>query len=199
MDISCHSNGHIPERKSANSARRGIGIGQAKSIKVPDEFHRLEHPPQLPLRVQPQFHENVNELWCVPDQDVADAAIIKDVSWDIARIQDTECNVIPAWTGFYQVTTKDDHQDICSTGYFAFINAQAHDNDTLWTVMMRCVKISNIMNPGQSTVITFDQQLYCKAKELQFMQAIGQHFTDSGLPEVWIESAVFGENTASKI
>ena len=71
---------------------------------MPEEFHRLEHPPQLPLRVQPQFHENVNELWYIPDQDVADAAIIKDVS--------------------------------------------------------------NIMNPGQSTVITFDQQLYCKAKEL---------------------------------
>ena len=73
------------------------------------------------------------------------------------------------------------------------------------------------MNPGQSIEITFNQQLYCKAKELQrannelcdnvffrlggfqtaktFMQTIGQHFTDSGLQEVWIESQVYGENT----
>ena len=30
-----------------------------------------------------------------------------------------------------------------------------------------------------------------------FMKAIGQHYTDSGLQEVWAESLVFGENTAT--
>ena len=72
------------------------------------------------------------------------------------------------------------------------------------------------MNPGQSTVITLDQQLYCKAKELQwgnpeqcktiflrqggfpsfhiannFMGVIGKHLAESGLPEAWSESMVF--------
>ena len=72
--------------------------------------------------------------------------------------------------------------------------------------------------PASETVLTLDQQLYCKAKELQwanaetcqklvvrlgsfhialnFMKVIGQHFADSGLVDVWIESTVYGDNTA---
>ena len=72
---------------------------------------------------------------------------------------------------------------------------------------------------GTITVVTLDEQLYSKDKELQwenpevcskiflhlgsfhiaknFRKAIGQHFTDSGLQSVWAESSVFGDNTAS--
>ena len=68
-------------------------------------------------------------------------------------------------------------------------------------------------------MLTLDEQLYCKAKMLQwsnhevtgslllrlgsvhtaltFMRAIGKHMSDSGLSEVKIESGVFGGNTAT--
>ena len=66
------------------------------------------------------------------------------------------------------------------------------------------------------TVITFDQVLYCRAKELiwlhldfadvkirlggfhtamNFMKAIGQYMEASGLKDIWVESGVFGENS----
>ena len=104
-------------------------------------------------------------------------------------------------------------------GYLPIPNAPAHDNDTLWTVILRCIRLSDILNKGQTTVLTLDEQLYCKAKMLQwsnadatrslfmrlvsfhtaltFMRAIGKHMSDSGLAEVWTESGVFGENTAA--
>ena len=73
----------------------------------------------------------------------------------------------------------------------------------------------------QYTVITLDEQLYCKAKILQwlnpqrcrnliimlggfhtqmnFARAIGQHMTGSGLKDIWVESDVYGETTAERI
>ena len=75
------------------------------------------------------------------------------------------------------------------------------------------MQISQELTPGQSCVVTFDMQLYSKAKELYWenpefcgkiflrlgsfhiekkvMKAIGQHYTYSGLQEVWAESLVF--------
>ena len=122
-----------------------------------------------------------------------------------------------SWTGFNQLSTRD-CQEVTRLGYLPVINAPAHEKDTLWTVILRCLQLSQVLNPGQSTVLTLDEQLYAKAKELQwenseicrglflrlgsfhitknFMSVIGKHFSDSGLQEVWTETSVFGENTA---
>ena len=48
------------------------------------------------------------------------------------------------------------------------INASAHEDDNLWTVIQRCLLISDKLNAGQSAVLTLVQQLYCKVKELQW-------------------------------
>ena len=162
--------------------------------------------------------EEINAAWYTPDQTVADKANIKDISWVMTRtcIYGSDSKAVPAWTGFNQVTALDDTQ-LCTTGYMPLINAPAHENDTLWTVLMRCIRVSNIMNSGQSTVITLGQHsciarpknsnglTHCKTLFVRlvsfhiaknFMQTIGQHFMDSGLQEVWTESTGFGENTA---
>ena len=77
---------------------------------------------------------------------------------------------------------------------------------------------THIKNVGLNIIfITFDQALYCRAKELiwlhpvdfvdviirlggfhtamNFMKANGQYIDASGLKDVWVESEVFGENT----
>ena len=121
--------------------------------------------PHLPSREDPSFTEDIDEAFYTPDPQVANKATAKDVSWILSRIYGSESNAVPAWTGFNQVTMPDD-QELCSIGYLPLINAPAHDNNTLWTVFMRCMRIS--VNPAQSTVITLHQALYCKAKELQW-------------------------------
>ena len=86
--------------------------------------------------------------------------------------------------------------------YLPTINAPAHERDTFCTVLLRCIQISHDLNHGQSTIVTLDEQLYSKAKELQwenpevcsniflrlwsfhitknFMKATWRHYTDSG-------------------
>ena len=123
-------------------------LGKAKSRNVPPEFHRLEQVPHLPSREDPSFTENIDEAIYTPDPQVANKATAKDVSWILIRIYGSESNAVPAWTGFNQVTMPDD-QELCSIGYLPLINAPAHDNSTLWTVLMRCMRISDVMNPGQ--------------------------------------------------
>lgn len=204
--------------KSQQQRHQPLKLGRNKSTKIPPGFHQLTHPPERPFRVEPKFAGKVDETWYTPDPKIAEDSSLKDISWVLSRIHDDEGQTVPAWTGFNQITTDGDTPDVCSTGYLPLINAPAHEYDTLWTVILRCMRISEIMNPGQSTVITLDQQLYCKVKELQwannelcervfarlggfhtiknFMCTIGQHFAESGLPEVWIESEVYGENTA---
>lgn len=163
------------------------------------------------------FSHEIDEQWYSPNKELAYKANAKDLAWVLARFHSLDGATVPAWTGFNQLTSTNDEETV-AVGYLPLINAAAHETDTLWTAMMRCVNISNAVNPGQSTVITFDQQLYCRAKELQwanaeqcstifirlggfhiiknFMQVIGHHMADSGIEEVWRESMVFGENTA---
>ena len=158
--------------------------------------------------------------WFDPDRDLDQEADYKDISWLLARNNLSGSQKLPAWTGFNSIVSRA-VSDKTRVGLLPLINAPAHESDTMWTVIQRCLKISEKVNPGQSTVLTLDQQLYSKAKELRwcrpeecklllvrlgsfhtalnFMRVIGQHFTDSGLLEVWTESGVYGENTASNI
>ena len=53
-------------------------------------------------------------------------------------------------------------------GYLPIINNPVHERDTLWTVIGRCFRFTHKLNAGQSTVFTFDEQLYAKVKELQW-------------------------------
>ena len=163
------------------------------------------------------FDQKVDETVFIPDSDVLLQASQTDIAWVLTRFYSSKTSKVPAWTGFNQVTRCDDTGK-CSVGYLPLINAPSHEIETLWTAMMICVRISNALDPGQSTVITLDQQVYCRAKELQWanqelcqsifirlggfhiainvMTVIGQHFAYSGPVEVWTESGVFGENTA---
>jgi len=105
-------------------------------------------------------------------------------------------------------------------GCLPIINAPAHDYDTLWTVIERSRRMTRQLGQKYS-VITFDEQLYCKAKMLQwqrwddcqdlvillggfhiqlnFSKVIGQHMANRGLEDIWVESGVFGRNTAENI
>ena len=51
-------------------------------------------------------------------------------------------------------------------GLMPILNAPAHEFDTLWTVLQNCKAMTKKIGE-KYTVITFDEQLYCKAKMLQ--------------------------------
>lgn len=108
--------------------------------------------------------------------------------------------VFPFWSGFNQLMSKSDHTKT-AVGIMPIINSPSHDCDTIWTVLQNCQKMTKTL--GQKyTVIAFDEQLYCKAKMLQwnnskecedivilmggfhvqmnFSKVIDQHLSDSG-------------------
>ena len=141
-----------------------------------------------------------------------------DMTWLFARNTGDADQKVPAWTGFNQTLT-DISPDVSVTGYMPIIPAPAHDMDTIHTVLVRCQAITKKL--GQADVITFDEALYCKAKELvwhkpdqfanvivrlggfhiaqNFLRAIGQHCTDCGLSDAWVETGVYDECTADRI
>ena len=54
-------------------------------------------------------------------------------------------------------------------GYLQIINTPAHEMDTLWTGIGQSLLITHKLNAGQSTVLTFIEQLYAKVKGLQWV------------------------------
>ena len=146
---------------------RVLTLGQSKSLKVPPELHKLEYPPKIPAWENPSFSQGVTEDIYTPDPTSKEKASTKDLAYILARMYAYESDAVPAWTGFNKVTSPDDSKR-CSVGYLPLINAPAHECSTLWTGLMRCLRISHMINLGQYTVITLDQQLYCKAKKLQW-------------------------------
>jgi hypothetical protein len=136
-----------------------------------------------------------------------------------ARRKSQENQKIPGWTRFNQkISDKDSPQSI--VGYLPIIPAPAHEMDTIATVLIRCQTIAKHLGQPH-VVITFDEALYCKAKELtwhnpddfmnvivrlggfhiglNFLKTVGKHFRDSGLAEAMYESKVYSETTVNKI
>ena len=64
--------------------------------------------------------------------------------------------------------TSQFESEVTSVGYMPIIPAPADDIDTVYTVIARCKRISETL--GHHTVITFDQALYYKAKELVWLK-----------------------------
>ena len=206
------------QRGTTRKVTLDLSIGKEKRLDVPDFFHTLTAPPQVPVKSRPIFANPVNINWYNVDEALHNEAAIKDIAWVATRLSNPNEQRIPFWTGFNQ-SVSEKSSEVTTVGYLPILNAPAHDKDTLWTVILRCIKLSDILNQGQTTVLTLDEQLYCKAKMLQwsnadatrslllrlgsfhtaltFMRAIGTHMSDSGLAEVWTESGVFGENTAA--
>ena len=153
----------------------------------------------------PRFAADITSDTYKPNYIITTKANRKDMCWLLTQHYDTSDTSVPSWTGFNQLTIKG-KEEVTSVGYLPIIHAPAHENDTLWTVILRCMQISQQLNPEQSTVVTLDEQLYSKVKELQWqnpvicskiflrlgsfhiakkcMRAIGQHYADSGLEEL---------------
>lgn len=200
--------------------REASTIGNAKSLKsIPTELNQLQTAKIGPQRPSPKFahHEHSEVMQC--DTSVPARARLLDKIWLCARNNSDEKQNVPSWTPFNQKISDRDHPQSI-VGYLPLIPAPAHDMDTIATVLVRCQAIAKHL--GQSkVVVTFDEALYCKAKELMwhnpdqfrnvvvrlggfhvalnFLKTIGQHFKHSGLSEVLHESGVYTELTANKI
>lgn len=193
-----------------------------RSVTVPPEFHDIRHSNIGSMKPEPVFPISVKSEWYEPNEEEVVKAKCLDLSWILTR-QKAELmqleKTVPAWSGFNQCASHS-APPVSVVGHLPIINAVAHDYDTLLTVIINCQNMTKSLNQ-KYTVLSCDEQLYCKVQMLKwhhpeirenlvimlggfhvqmtFTKVIGKHMEDSGLKEVWIESDVFGENTADNI
>lgn len=203
------------QESNALNGNREIGSQRSFGPSLPPEFHETLSSgyteKKRPAPIFPLFSTD----WFESTNECLEGAKAKDLAWLLCRNSNSEAQQIPSWTGFNHVVSTFE-SEITTVGHMPIIPAPADEMDTVYTVLARCKAISRKL--GQTyTVITFDQALYCRAKEvvwckkdefenviirlggfhtaMNFMKAIGQHMDSSGLRDVWIESGVYGENT----
>ena len=155
-------------------------------------------------------------------------ANLLDNAWILARMCpdklfeitiDNPDQVVPSWTAFnISVATK--NPAISEVGYCPMIPAQASDMSTIYTVLDTVDKLMYKLDQRHA-VLTFDEALYSKAKEVQwrmpdkfknlvlrlggfhtimvFLAAIGKRFRDSGLEDALIDCGVYAGNTVEQI
>ena len=198
----------------------GSKISRKKALgSVPEELNKIitvEIPAKHAL---PSFSIPVKEEWFISQQSSTSDYHKMDLAWVMSRMQVKDDQCIPSWTGFNQVVSKIE-PDVSIVGLLPIIPAVAHEMDTLMTVLLKCKDLSKKLNQV-TTVVTFDQALYCRARELvwyfpqdlsnviirlggfhtalNYLSAMGKHLACSGLTDVWIESGMFSECTAEKI
>ena len=193
--------------------------GRTKSVSIPPGIFDLKDAKIESPKPSPKFGGQVTTEFFEEDTNQTRRSKNQDLAWILCRLEDSEGEVVPSWSGFNQLMSKSDHLKTV-IGIMLILNSPAHDYDTIWTVLQDCHKMSKGL--GQKyTVITFDEQLYCKAKMLQwqhqvecqdiiillggfhvqmnFSKVIGQHLADSGLVDILKSSKVFGKNTAENI
>lgn len=203
---------HVPYRPR-------VKIGQERKVTIPPNFNTLLNAPIFVEKPVPWFSYPVSPEWYKCDGVLQKIAEAKDLAWLLCRQHYIIEQRVPAWTGFNHVVSKKPYTKTI-IGTLPLLDASAHDNDTLWTIIQNCKTMTHRL--GQKyTVITFDQQLYCKAKMLQwnaqeglddviimlggfhtqmnFTKVIGEFLSESGIRYIWTESSVYNSNTCDNI
>lgn len=109
---------------------------------------------------------------------------------------------------------------VTASGLMPLILNPAHEYNTLTLVLNRCISVADNLN-YKYIVLTVDQALYCRLINLiwnssvfreriilkmgglhlanNYIGAIGQHMTNTGLAEIWLESGLLGEGAIAKV
>ncbi|CAG9823189.1 unnamed protein product [Phaedon cochleariae] len=140
----------------------------------------------------------------------------EDITFLVSRM---EADKKVGWTEFNKKQTSVEREP-SAVGFMPIILNPAHEIETLTTVLQRCIALGNSLGYKYIS-LTADQQLYCKLLELRwsspefkeriilrmgglhiamnFLHTIGQHMAGSGLSEIWLESGILAEGSATKV
>jgi len=156
--------------------------------------------------------------WLEEDEQMPESKC-SNLCWTLARKEKQQSQSVPLWGSFNESMCTVSHP-LTNPCMLPILSAPADEFDTINTVIRRFMGISRAVGQAH-TVITADQPLYSKAKELvwanpeefssvilmmgglhvcfNFIHAIGQHMENSGLEDVWLEAGVFGPNTVNTV
>ncbi|CAG9818890.1 unnamed protein product [Phaedon cochleariae] len=138
----------------------------------------------------------------------------EDITFLVSRM---EADKKVGWTEFNKKQTFVEREP-SAVGFMPIILNPAHEIETLTTVLQGCIALGNSLGYKYIS-LTADQQLYCKLLEwsspefkerfilrmgglhiaMNFLHTIGQHMAGSGLSEIWLESGILAEGSATKV
>ena len=147
--------------------------------KVLTRFHELDKA-ILPSNARPSPHfqngtEYEMERW-LNEKTHTYLSANTNLAWAIARQFGSDDQKVPVWGGFNETRCLVD-PPITTAGMLPILQAPADSNDTMASVINRFVSISRHFEQ-QYTVITADQPLYSRGKELvwaNFLLMLGIH------------------------
>ena len=214
------------QRSSDNHLTESLEQQTNRPAKLDHEvlarFHELDKA-KLPSsgRPNPRFENGTEyemDRW-LSEKTQTCLSTYTNLAWTLARHLCSDDLKVPIW-GAFNETRCSVNPLITTAGMLPILQAPADSNDTMATVINRFVSISRHLGQ-QYTVITADQPLYSRGKELvwaneenyrnvifrmgglhvcfNFLKAIGQHVESAGLDYVWIESGVFAPNTTETV
>lgn len=106
--------------------------------------------------------------------EVAAYARVIDFGWILCRmpiagtlfsLADSQCQVIPAWTGFNTLLREDTVPRECSIAYCQVIEASPTELPTVYTVLQRSLQMADQLQQ-HDVLVVFDQAIYAKALEV---------------------------------
>ena len=186
-------------------------------------YHELDKAKQRTNRKPSGYPEsfNINMATWLKENSLIEHSHAKNLCWVLARSPklDEAEQVVSLWGTFNECSCIVQHP-ITNVGMLPILQAPADEYDTVTSVLNKFQVLTRRL--GQTfTVVTADQPLYSKTKELiweddtnfknvvvcmgglhicfNFLRAIGQHMEYSGLEDVWVETGIFGQNTAVKV
>ena len=185
-------------------------------------LHELDKA-TLPKGMRPQPNMEINEseveTWFKDYDSERTEAHVRDIGWLTARQYEPNEQKVPAWRA-YNESSSTVNPPMTKVGLLPILQAPADEYDTITTVINRFKAISQHL--GQThTVITSDQPLYAKGKELvwankdlfnnvifrlgglhvcfNYLKAIGQRFESAGLEDLWIEAGLYPPNVTENM
>lgn len=204
--------------KSSDDSLNTIQVKKGSScLLVPDILNFL--PENQLLEEEPKFKKPVDLKW-YDDSDSCDVkeARTRDFTFIYTRQHKPDDEKI-GWTQFNK-SISTNNLPLTASGFMPLILNPAHEFNTLVTVVSRCIAVADKLNYPY-VVLTVDQQLHIKLLDVKwsspifqerlvlmmggfhiacnFMKAIGQHMSCTGLAEMWVESGVLSEGSAQKV
>ena len=128
--------------------------------------------------------------------------------------------LVPGWSGFHSTVTSKLSVPT-QIGYATFIPYSVKDPNTVYTCLRSLNESFKIHLRQTNPVVTFDEDLYATAKQIQwavspesdnmvirlggfhmaknFIGVIGKRMEESGIEDLWTESGLYGSAIARKI
>ena len=176
------------------------------------------------------FNGDISKEWFHQSSETVNEADALDACWlflhlcppkvfELNLSQEPNLQKVTRWSGF-NAHLHLKNKDVSVTSYCPMLPANSVEYSSIYTVMTILQKQMERLSQ-ENSVITFDENIYAKAKEIQwrrpnvfkkliirmggfhtalnFLSVIGKRYSESGFEDILIEADLYGSNTVAKI